>query len=473
MQTSVEFAKEQISSNRLFSEIVEKQQHYFNSGETKDIKFRIAQLKKLKKAFLAHEKKLYSALKSDLNKSEMESFATEIGITISEINHNIRNIRSWAASQTVPTPLFFHPAKSYIRYEPYGVALIIAPWNYPVKNLFGPVIGAMTAGNCCVLKPSELSPATSAAIKNMVSEFFDVKYMSVIEGGVSETTELLKEKFDYIFFTGGTETGRIIYQAAARQLTPVTLELGGKSPTIVDADIDMDVAVKRIVWGKFTNAGQTCVAPDYILVNKKIKKQFVQKVSETIKKFFGEDARKSNDFGRIITERHFERISKLLKGNIAVGGNADASSKYIAPTVIVDVKEEDAVMQEEIFGPVMPIIEYEKTEDAIDFINKRERPLALYIFSRNGLVVDKIMNETNSGGVCINDVMLHLGNVNLPFGGVGSSGIGAYNGKSGFETFSHHRSVLKRSFWFDVKQRYAPYTPGKLNFIKFAIRKLI
>lgn len=473
MDALIHETTEKISAKTPMAEIVSRQRQFFDSCATKNVEFRIQQLKKLKAAFLKHEKNLYAALKSDLNKSEMESFATEVGITITEIEHNLYKIKKWAKNRSVDTPLFLHPAKSYIRYEPYGVALIIAPWNYPVKNLFGPVLGAITAGNCCVLKPSELAPAASSAIKTMVSEFFDGEYMCVVEGGVTETTELLKEKFDYIFFTGGTEIGRIIYEAAAKQLTPVTLELGGKSPTVVDENIDLDVTARRIAWGKFTNAGQTCVAPDYILVNKKIKKQFIQKVTEVTKEFFGEDASESNDFGRIITDRHFERVKNLIDGNVVLGGKTDASRKYIAPTIIDNVKANDKVMQEEIFGPVMPVIEYEKTEEAIEFISKRGKPLSMYIFSRNDNFIEKIINATTSGGVCVNDVMLHLGNVQLPFGGVGPSGMGAYNGKIGFETFSHKRAVLKRTFWFDVKQRYAPYTAGKLNFIRFAVRKLL
>lgn len=473
METLVSENKETISAKNIFSEIVAKQRQFFNSGETKNIDFRIFQLKKLKEAFLKHEKNLYAALKSDLNKSEIEAFATEVGITITEIEHNLKNIKSWTKPQKVSTPLFLQPAKSFVKYEPFGIALVIAPWNYPVKNLFGPMLGAITAGNCCVLKPSELAPATSAAIKKMVSEFFDEKYLCVAEGGVAETTELLREKFDYIFFTGGTEIGRIIYQAAAKNLTPVTLELGGKSPTIVDSDVNLDVAVKRICWGKFTNAGQTCVAPDYIFVHKKIKQQFIEKTKQTIIEFFGEDASKSSDYGRIISEKHFERIKKLIDGNVIFGGKTDVSQKFISPTIIDDVTPEDKVMKEEIFGPIMPVMQYEKIDEAIKFINEREKPLALYIFSNSNSFVEKILHETTSGGVCVNDAMLHLGNVFLPFGGVGSSGMGAYNGKIGFETFSHKRAVLKRSFLFDVKQRYAPFTKSKIKFIKFAVRKLL
>ncbi|MBI2966720.1 MAG: aldehyde dehydrogenase [Bacteroidetes bacterium] len=455
------------------SGIIHSQRYYFNSGATKDIQFRIKQLTTLKKAFLVHEKNLYAAMKSDLNKSEAEAYTTEFGITIAEIEHNLKNIRKWTKPVRVSTPLFFLPAKSYIRYEPYGVALIISPWNYPIKNLFGPLLGAMTAGNCCVLKPSELAPATSSAISKMISEFFKPEYLAVIEGGIPETTDLLKEKFDYILFTGGTATGKIIYEAAAKHLTPVTLELGGKSPAIVDRDINLDVTARRIVWGKFTNAGQTCVAPDYILVHKEIKNRFITRVNEIITEFFGKDPSTSPDFGRIINQKHFERVKNLISGDIITGGLTDASQRYIAPTIIDNVKPGDKVMQEEIFGPVMPLIEYEKTEEAIAFINKGEKPLALYVFSKNKKTVDKILNETSSGGVCINDAFVHLGNMNLPFGGTGNSGMGAYNGKTGFETFSHKRAVLKRSFLFDVKQRYAPYSAGKLGFLKFAMKKLL
>jgi len=471
MQTADIQVEEEIGFNP--KELIQRQRKFFDSGKTRSVSFRIEQLKKLKNAIIKHEKNLLRALKADLNKSEMEAHATEIGITVAEIEHNIKHIKNWVAPQKVSTPLFFLPGKSRIHYEPFGVALIISPWNYPFKNLFGPALGAVTAGNCTILKPSELSPHTSAVINEMISEAFDPDFMAVVEGGVPETTELLKEKFDYVFFTGGTEIGRIVYQAAAKHLTPVTLELGGKSPTIVDKNINIDVTAKRIAWGKFTNAGQTCVAPDYILVHKQVKQKLLDRLTEIIHEFYGSDPSASPDFGRIITDRHFNRIKNLIEGDVVTGGEVDESQRYIAPTIIDNVALDAKVMQEEIFGPILPIIEYEKLDDAISIINNGTKPLALYIFSNSSRVRKKILNETSSGGVCINETMMHLGNPNLPFGGIGNSGMGAYNGRSGFDTFSHKRSVMTRSFMFDIKQKYAPFTPQKLNFVKFAIRKLL
>jgi aldehyde dehydrogenase (NAD+) len=459
--------------NPVMKTIVNKQRDFFNTGVTKSESFRREQLSKLKNAILKHEKDLLAALKSDLNKSEMEAFATEIGISIADIDYNLKHLSKWMKPERVSTPLFFLPGSSWLYKEPYGVSLIIGPWNYPFKNTVGPLIGAISAGNTIIIKPSELSSATSAVINKMISETFDPRYMKVIEGGAAETTELIKERFDYILFTGGTEIGRIIYQAAAKHLTPVTLELGGKSPCIVDSDTNLDVTVKRIAWGKFVNAGQTCIAPDYVLINKKIKNVFIEKMKQTITEFYGTDPKTSLDFPRIISDRHFERVKKLIEGEVVAGGQTDASQKYIAPTVIDNVTPDHKVMQEEIFGPIVPLMEYETLDQAIDFINKREKPLALYVFSNNKTFRERIINETSSGAVLANDVMLHAGHPGLPFGGVGNSGTGAYNGKFGFDTFSHTKPVLKRPFMFDVKQKYAPYTPGNVNFIKFAIRKLL
>ena len=448
------------------------QRKYFKTGETKTIDFRIKQLRRLKLALLRNQDNLIMALKQDLNKSETESYATEIGITLSEIDYNIKQVEHWAKPLKVTTPLFFLPGKSHIHYEPYGVALIISPWNYPVKNLLGPMLGAMAAGNCMILKPSELAPNTSRVIYEMISSEFNPEYVKVIEGGVPETTTLLKERFDYILFTGGTEIGRIVYQAAAKHLTPVALELGGKSPTIVDEHIDLTVTARRILWGKFTNAGQTCIAPDYLLVNNKVKQPLINKMKEVLIEFYGDDPSQSPDLGRIVTDNHFQRIKKLIEGDVVVGGGSNEGQRYIAPTIIDNVKMGDKVMSEEIFGPVLPVIGYDEIDGAIDIVNAGEKPLALYIFSNNPRVRKKILNNTTSGGVCINETLMHIGNPNLPFGGVGNSGIGAYNGKTGFDTFSHKRSVMTRSFLFDVKQKYAPFTPSKTSFIKFALKRL-
>lgn len=457
-----------------FANILEGQNSFFKTHTTKSVEFRIDQLKKLKQAFLKHQKNLEKALYLDLRKSQIEAFATEIGITIAEIDYYIKNVKSWAKPQRVGTPLFFLPGKSEIRPEPYGVALIIAPWNYPIKNLFGPLLGALSAGNCAIVKPSEISPNTSKAIKEMLDEFFDEKYIKTIEGGVEETGHLLELKFDYIFFTGGTEIGRIIYQKAAKNLTPCTLELGGKSPTIVDKDCDLDVTAKRICWGKFTNAGQTCVAPDYVLVHESVKDKLVEKLAQTIKEFFGENPKQSADFGRIISDKHFHRISSLINPNkLKFGGETDINERFISPTILDNISLEDAVMQQEIFGPILPIVTYKTIQEAIDFINNGEKPLALYIFTKNSSFSEEILNKTSAGGVCINETIMHMASPKLPFGGVGNSGFGSYNGKHGFDTFSHKKAVMHRSFWLDIKMKYAPYTDSKIAFIKFALKNLI
>ncbi len=466
-------AEPEVKTTSAMKTIVSKQREFFNTGVTKSESFRREQLTKLKAAILKYQKELLAALKTDLNKPEMEAYATEIGVTIADIDYNLKRLKKWMKPERVSTPLFFMPGSSWLYKEPYGVSLIIGPWNYPFKNTFGPLIGAMSAGNTIIIKPSELSPATSGVINKLISETYDPRYLKVVEGGAAETTDLLKERFDYILFTGGTEIGRIIYQAAAKHLTPVTLELGGKSPCVVDADTDLDVTVKRIAWGKFVNAGQTCIAPDYVLINKKIKKAFIEKMKQTITEFYGADPKASPDFPRIISDRHFERVKKLIDGDVVAGGQSDASQKYIAPTIIDNVTNDHKIMQEEIFGPIVPLVEYDTLDQAIAKINSGEKPLALYVFSNNKNFSERIITETSSGAVSVNDVMLHAGHPGLPFGGVGNSGTGAYNGKFGFDTFSHTKPALKRPFMFDVKQKYAPYTQKNVNFIKFAIRKLL
>lgn len=453
--------------------LVAKQRKFFNTGVTKTYAFRLEQLKRLKAAKEKHEKAIIDALYKDLRKSPLEAYATEHTITMADVDFAIKNLKSWMEPQRVPTPLFFMPGKSRIHSEPYGVTLTIAPWNYPFKNLIGPVIGAIAAGNTMILKPSELAPATSQAIADMVAEFFAPEYMAVVQGGAQETQELLQERFDFIMFTGGTEIGRIIYQAAAKHLTPVALELGGKSPCIVDSDVNLEVAAKRITWGKFTNAGQICIAPDYIFVQKSVKAKFIELVKKNLKEFYGDNPQQSPDYGRIISPRHFERIAKLIEGDVVAGGHTDAGEKYIAPTVIDNVTTEHKVMQEEIFGPVMPVMEYDTVDDVINHINSGNKPLALYVFSNSNAFRNKIVTQTSSGAVLINDVLIHAGHPFLPFGGVGHSGIGAYNGKISFDTYSHTKGVLTRSFMFDVKQRYAPFTESNMNFLKFAIKKLI
>jgi len=456
-----------------YADVVQNQRDYFRSGVTRTLAFRKAQLKKLKAAFGKHEANLLAALKTDLSKHEQEAFATEIGVTVAEIEHILRNLEDWMEPENVPTPLFFQPGSSSIVSEPFGVTLIIAPWNFPVKNLFGPLLGAICAGNTAIVKPSEIASASSKAITNMLSDTFDPQYIISIEGGVSQTTELLKERFDHLLFTGGIEIGRIVYQAAAKHLTPVTLELGGKSPCIVDTNININVTAKRVVWGKFLNAGQACVAPDHIYVNNKIKTKFLQRVKHYINEFYGAPESKSDNIGRIISDRHFERISKMLTGDIIAGGFTDASERYISPTVINNVKPDHPCMRQEIFGPVMPIIGYDSFDEVVAHINDGERPLALYLFSNNSELRKRLINETSSGALLVNETLIHVGHPYLPFGGVGNSGMGAYNGKIGFDTFSHKKPILQRSFLGDVTQKYPPYTKGKLNFIKMATKWLL
>ena len=455
-----------------YSEIVSKQRAFFRTGKTKDYGFRKEQLKKLKDGIKKYEQQLVQALFDDLHKPSMEAYATELDVSVEEINYVVENLGQWMEPEPVSTPLFFQPGRSETLYEPFGVALIIAPWNYPVKNLVGPLIGAMCAGNTAVVKPSEISPATSKVIADMVADQFDPAYITCIEGGVPETTELLKERFDYLLFTGGTEIGRIVYQAAAKHLTPVTLELGGKSPTVVDEKVNLKIAAKRIVWGKFLNAGQTCIAPDHIYVHNKHRAEFISLVKKYIGEFWA-DTKNSKDLGRIISSRHFERISKMITGDVVVGGETDAATKFISPTVIDNVTADHPAMQEEIFGPIMPVMGFDSMDEVINNINDGEKPLALYVFTSSGKTKKRFVQETSSGVVLFNDLIVHGGHAGLPFGGVGNSGIGAYNGKIGFETFSHKKPIMYRSPLGDVAQKYPPYTDGKIGFIRFAIKWLL
>ena len=402
--------------------IVNKQREFFNTGVTKSEDFRREQLTKLKNAILKYEKDLLAALKSDLNKSEMEAFATEIGISVADIDYNLKRLRKWMKPERVSTPLFFMPGSSWLYKEPYGVSLIIGPWNYPFKNTFGPLIGAMSAGNTMIVKPSELSPATSGVINKLLSETFDPRYVKVIEGGAAETTELLKERFDYILFTGGTEIGRIIYQAAAKHLTPVTLELGGKSPCVVDSDTDLDVTVKRIAWGKFVNAGQTCIAPDYVLINKKIKPAFIEKMKQTITEFYGADPMASPDFPRIISPRHFERVKKLIEGDVVAGGQTDAAQKYIAPTIIDNVTSDSKVMQEEIFGPVLAVCKAKNFDHALEIANNTIYGLTGAVYTKSEKKLARARAEFHCGNLYLNRKCTGALVGAHPFGGFNMSG---------------------------------------------------
>ncbi|HEY9853059.1 MAG TPA: aldehyde dehydrogenase [Leptolyngbyaceae cyanobacterium] len=442
-----------------------QQRAFFSSGKTKDVAFRIEQLELLKQSILANKDAILEALNKDLHKPTFESYLAELYV-VKDIDYAIKNIKSWTKPKKVNTPLEQFPSTSIIYTEPLGVVLIMSAWNYPFSLIISPLIGAIAAGNCAILKPSEIAPHTSRVIADLFQKNFDPAYISVIEGGVEISQELLKEKFDYIFFTGGTTIGKVIMEAAAKHLTPVTLELGGKSPCIVDADVDLPKAARRITWGKFLNAGQTCVAPDYLLVERNIKKDLLAEIKKCLVEFYGDDPSQSADYARIINQKHFHRLTSLLNyGEIIVGGKTDPKTNYIAPTLIDNISVDAPLVQEEIFGPILPIIEYDNLTEAIAFVNERPKPLALYFFSKNRNHQERILQETSSGGACINETMMHLGVPELPFGGVGSSGMGSYHGKASFDTFSHQKSVLKNTFFMDMKLRYPPYA-GKLNLIK-------
>ncbi|ACK68635.1 Aldehyde Dehydrogenase [Gloeothece citriformis PCC 7424] len=438
-------------------DLIGQQRDYLATGNSKKIEFRINQLKKLKQAVIDHKQAVIDALKADLNKPEFEAYFEIIGVN-EEIDYAIKNLKSWVKPKSVKTPLTQFPASAKIYPEPLGVVLIIGPWNYPFSLILTPLVGAIAAGNCAILKPSELAPHTSGVVAQLIKNTFDPAYINVVEGGIETSQQLLGEKFDHIFFTGGTKVGKIIMEAAAKHLTPVTLELGGKSPCIVDSNINLSETAKRITWGKFINSGQTCIAPDYLLVQKSIKNQLVEHIKQQIQEFYGDDPQKSPDYARIINERQFERLKGLLAdGKIIVGGQTEATTRYIAPTVIEVVSLDSPVMEEEIFGPILPIIEYEQINEAIAIINRRSKPLALYLFSNDKTKQQQVLEQTSSGGVCLNDTVLQVGVIDLPFGGVGDSGIGNYHGLASFKTFSHYKSVLKRGLWFDLNWRYAPY----------------
>ena len=437
-------------------EIIDRQRQFFATGKTKEIDFRRQQLEKLKAAIKQSDRAILDALYADLHKPEFEGYL-ELAVT-KDIDYALKHLKSWVKPKKIKAPLTQFPASARIYPEPLGVALIIGPWNYPFSLMISPLIGAIAAGNCAILKPSEIAPHTSKVFAKIIESTFEPEYLAVFEGGVETSQQLLAEKFDHIFFTGGTRVGKIVMEAAAKHLTPVTLELGGKSPCIVDRNIDLTETAKRITWGKFLNAGQTCIAPDYLLVDAAIKPDLLREMKKCIREYYGDDPATNPDFARIINDSQFDRLSELLKnGDIIAGGQTQSSDRYIAPTIIDNVALDAPIMQEEIFGPILPVIEYQKLDEALAIIKDRSKPLALYIFSRDRDFQDQILHTTSSGGVCINDTVMQVGVNELPFGGVGDSGIGSYHGVTSFDTFSHHKSVLKRSFRFDLNWRYAPY----------------
>jgi len=447
-------------------------QDFFYSGATKSVAYRLLQLKALKKAVLQHEPQLYDALYKDLKKNKEEVWVTEIGFLISELNEAIRNLDYWMQPKTVSTNLANLPSKSYIQYEPLGVVLIIGPWNYPLQLLFTPLVGAIAAGNCVVLKPSEHTPATAAILKKIVEEVFNSNYVLYVEGeGATVVPQLLETfTFDHIFYTGSTVVGRIIYELAAKKLVPVTLELGGKSPCVVTQNANIEIAAKRIVVTKFSNCGQMCVAPDFVLVHQSCKEKFVAQLKQKIESFYGNNPVQSEGYGKMINAKQFNRVKQYLsEGDILYGGDSNEENLYIQPTLIENINLDNKVMQDEIFGPVLPILTYNTNEEALQILKQHKNPLAFYIFSNNAKEQDYWLQQVPSGGACINNCSWHLTNHNLPFGGRGYSGIGKYHGQFSFETFSHSKAVLKTPTWFDPFIKYPPFN-GRLWLFKKLIR---
>ncbi|MGP0686285.1 aldehyde dehydrogenase [Priestia aryabhattai] len=455
-----------ITDETVIEHMVSTQKQYFYAQQTKSINSRIQALNKLRDAVKQNEQRIMDALKQDLNKSEVEAYTSEIGILLEEIRFTLKHLAKWMKPKKVKTALTHVGSKGKIVPEPYGVALIIAPWNYPFQLALSPLVGAIAAGNTAIIKPSELTPSVSRVIQELLAEAFDPAFVMVIEGAVETTSLLLKQPLDYIFFTGSVNVGKIIMQEAGKQLIPVTLELGGKSPCIVHEDANLDLAAKRIMFGKGMNAGQTCVAPDYLLVHKKVKAQLVEKLREAIYQFYGSNPLESDRYGRIVSERHFTRLVEFLKdGNATVGGGYNKSTLTIEPTVLSEVSWTSDVMQEEIFGPILPMIEYETLDEVIHKVQEKAKPLALYLFTENEDVQNVITERLSFGGGCINDTLMHIATPYLPFGGVGESGTGQYHGKDSFQTFSHFKSMLAQTTKFDFSFRY-PSEKQNLKMIK-------
>ncbi len=447
--------------------MLKAQRAFFATGVTKSIDFRVAQLQRLKTAIVQRQGDIVKAAREDLGRSDYEAYF-ELG-AVMELDHILKHLKTWAKPRKVGLPISQLPGSAWVQPEPLGLVLIIGPWNYPFQLVMSPLMGAIAAGNCAILKPSELAPATSRVVAALIQETFAPEYVAVLEGGAETAQALLAHRFDHILFTGGPRVGQMVMEAAAKHLTPVTLELGGKSPCIVDRDTPLEITAKRIVWGKYLNAGQACIAPDYLLVHEAIKPALLEALQQAVQEFFGDDPAQSPDFGRIVNDRQFDRLSALLEGqSILIGGQTNRASRYIAPTILSPVDWDAPIMQEEIFGPLLPVLTYGDIHGAIAAINARPKPLALYLFSRDRAIQDLVLSSTSSGGVCLNDVFLQAAIWDLPFGGVGFSGIGAYHGKASFETFSHLKSVLKKPFWIDLDWRYPPYA-NKLAFFKKVI----
>ena len=451
--------------------LIEKQRLYYLSGETLDVQYRINALKTLKTAILKYEQEIEEALKKDLGKSYFESYMCEVGLSLSEISYMIKHTRSFSKEKRVRTPLAQYVSRSYTKPSPYGVTLIMSPWNYPFMLTIEPLADALAAGNTVILKPSAYSPNTTQIIKKIIDECFDEKYVALVSGGRAENTSLLEGKFDKIFFTGSVSVGKEVMRKASEHLTPVTLELGGKSPCIIDSSANIKLAAKRIVFGKFLNCGQTCVAPDYIYCEESIKDEFLKEVKQQIKKQYGEDPLKNSDYGKIINEKHFLRIVQLINSDkVVYGGNTNKNTLQIEPTVMDHVTWGDAVMQEEIFGPILPVLTYRNLDVLIMLLQSKEHPLAFYVFSSKKETIKKLTTTCQFGGGCINDTIIHLANSQMGFGGVGASGMGSYHGKIGFETFSHRKSIVDKKTWLDLPMRYQPYTSLYERMVRFFLK---
>ena len=438
----------------------------FESERTKGYDWRLQQLEQLGRMLEERREDLLGALEADLGKPRHEGWLAELMLCPAEVAHAQKHLRSWMEPVKVPTPKVLQPAKCSVRPEPLGVALILGPWNYPLQLVLLPLVGALSAGNCAVLKPSEIAERSSRLLAELVPRYLDQECVRVVEGGAEVAELLLRERFDHILFTGSEAVARTVMAAAARHLTPVTLELGGKSPAIVERSADLAVTANRITWGKFVNAGQTCVAPDYVLVERPVEEALLAQLIRAIRQFYGDDPQKSPDYGRIISDRHHQRLVRLMEGcSVLHGGEHDPASRYIAPTLLRGVRPDSPVMTEEIFGPLLPVLPVDSIGDALSFVNSRPRPLALYVFTRDRGVAERVLGSTSSGGACVNDTVVHLSVHDLPFGGVGNSGFGAYHGRHGFETFSHRRGILNKSFKLDLDLRYPPYDEQKVKWL--------
>lgn len=451
--------------------IVKEQRNFFATHATLDVEFRIKYLKKLYTAITNHEQEILDALKEDLGKCGMESYMCEVGLTLAELSSQLKHIRKWTRKKRYKTELTNAVARSYSIREPYGVVLVMSPWNYPFMLTLEPLIGAIAAGNTCVVKPSAYAPATSRAIANLIEEVFPQEYVAVIQGGREENAALLEQRFDYIFFTGGVTVGKLVMEKAAAHLTPVTLELGGKSPCVVTKDANLKIAAKRLVFGKYLNCGQTCVAPDYLLIDECVRDEFVELLKKEIVAMYTANPLENEAYGKIVNRKHFERIRGLIEGStVAYGGACNEETLQIAPTVLIDVTAEEPVMKEEIFGPVLPVLTYTDLDEVEKFVSEREKPLAFYLFTEDKAVQERFMNRISFGGGCINDTVMHLTSGEMGFGGVGYSGMGSYHGRKSFECFTHEKSILDKATWLDVPIRYQPHEKSKWTLIKWLLK---